>query len=180
MKYIKLFEHWQGFNKEEDSEDEREYKVTVDKLLNWAVGPHWSEDQEWMLDILMVDDEFPSEGECIGYLELLKRNRELEIDVYSQEMDGQVGSSWVIDDIVFDLITWEWPFEDTDTLGDLEEAMVNKLVDEIGEGGLMEIGANLVDLIDFVAWSHGRGEDLTSLTATGFRNWFRLQRGGVN
>jgi hypothetical protein len=179
MKYIKLFESWQGFGKSKE-EEEKEYTCSLDKLLTWAVGGDWSSDWEWMLDILMVDDEFPSEGECIGYLELLKRNRELEIEVYSQEADGQVGSSWWIGDTQFDLITWEWPFEDVDTLSDLEDGVVTGLAREIGEDGLKKIGANIVDLIDFVNRSHGRGEDLTVLTPTGFRNWFRLQVGSIN
>jgi hypothetical protein len=179
MKHIKLFETWQGFSKSED-EEEKDYRVSLDKLLTWAVDQDWSSDWSWMPNILMVNDEFPDEGECIGYLELLKKNREVEIEVYSQMIDGQVDSSWVIDDTVFDLITWEWPFEDADSLDDLENATVRKLVDEIGEGGLIEIGANIVDLIDFVDWSGDRGEDLTTLTPIGFRNWFRLQRGGAN
>ena len=179
MKYIKLFESWQGFSKNKD-EEEREYTCSLDKLLTWAVGGDWSSDQDWMLDILMIDDEFPSEGECIGYLELLKRNRELEIEVYSQEVDGQVDSSWLIGDTQFDLITFEWPFEDADTLSDLEDEAVTRLAREIGDDGLRKIGANMVDLIDFVAWSHARGEDLTVITPTGFRNWFRLQVGGIN
>ena len=180
MKYIKLFESWQGFSKSREEDAEKEYTCSLDKLLTWAVDGDWSSDWEWMPDILMVDDEFPSEEECIGYLELLKRNRELEIEVYSQEIDGQVDSSWVIDDTVFDLITFEWPFEDAEVLSDLEEATVKRLSHEIGEGGLAEIRATVVDLIDFVAWSHGRGEDLTRITPTGFKNWFRLQVGGIN
>lgn len=180
MKYIKLFESWQGFNKSREEETEKDYQVSLDKLLTWAVGPEWNSDWEWMPDILMVDDEFLDEGECIGYLELLKRNRELEISVYSQMIDGQVDSSWVIDDTRFSLITFEWPFEDADSLDDLEKAVVQKLVDEIGEDGFIEIGANIVDLIDFVSWSHGRGEDLAGITSTGFKNWFGLQRGGIN
>ena len=180
MKYIKLFESWQGFSKNREEETEKDYQVSLDKLLTWAVGPEWSSDWEWMPDILMVDDEFLDEVECIGYLELLRKNRELEISVYSQMIDGQVDSSWVIDDIGFSLITFEWPFEDADSLDDLEKAVVQKLVDEIGADGLERIGANLVDLIDFVAWSSDRGEDLTGITSTGFKNWFGLQRGGIN
>ena len=180
MKYIKLFESWQGFSKNREEETEKDYQVSLDKLLTWAVGPEWSSDWEWMPDILMVDDEFLDEVECIGYLELLRKNRELEISVYSQMIDGQVDSSWIIDDIGFSLITFEWPFEDADSLDDLEKAVVQKLVDEIGENGLERIGANLVDLIDFVAWSSDRGEDLAGITLTGFKNWFGLQRGGIN
>lgn len=180
MKYIKLFESWQGFNKSREEDAEREYTCSLDKLLTWAVGEDWNSDWEWMPDILMVDDDFPSEEECIGYLELLKRNRELEINVYSQMIDGQVDSSWVIGDTGFSLITFEWPFEDADSLDDLEEAVVQKLVDEIGEEGLKRIGANIVDLIDFVGWSSDRGEDLTGLSPIGFKNWFELQRGRAN
>jgi hypothetical protein len=178
MKYIKLFESWQGFSKSE--EKEKSYTCSLDKLLTWAVDGDWSSDWEWMPNILMVDDEFPDEGECIGYLELLKKNREVEIEVYSQVIDGQVDSSWEIDDTLFDLITFDWPFEDADSLDDLEKATVQKLVDEIGEKGLIEIGANIVDLIDFVDWSSDRGEDLAGITPTGFKNWFRLQVGGIN
>ena len=180
MKHIKIFEHWQDLGKSREEAEEKEYRVTVDELLSWAAGPDWSEDPEWMPDLLMVDDEFPEEGELIGYLELLKRNRDLEVDVYSQNMSGQIVSSWLIGDTVFDLITWEWPFEDADSLGDLEQAIVRKLAEEIGEEGLRRMGANAVDLIDFVDWSSSRGDELTELSPIGFRNWFGLQRGGAN
>ena len=180
MKHIKLFEHWQSFSKGREEESDREYRVTVDEILTWATGPEWSDDWSWMPDILMVDDEFPEEEECIGYLELLKRNRGLEVDVFSQELDGQIGSSWLIEDTVFDLITWEWPFEEADSLDDLEQAIVRKLAEEIGEEGLRRIGANMVDLVDFVDWSSERGESLAELSPIGFRNWLGLQRGGAN
>jgi hypothetical protein len=180
MKHIKLFEHWQGFIKAREEEEDREYRVTVDRILTWAVGPEWSDDWSWMPDILMVDDEFPEDGECIGYLELLKKNRDLEVDVSSQEIDGQIDSSWFIGDTVFDLITWEWPFEEADSLDDLEQAIVRKLAEEIGEEGLRRMGANAVDLVDFVSQASSRGDALTELSSIGFRNWLELQRGGIN
>lgn len=180
MKYIELFENWQSFSKNQESEKEREYKVTVDEILTWAAGPDWSDDWSWMPDILMVDDEFPEDEDYIGYLELLKKNRDLEVEVYSQEMDGQTSSDWVIDDTEFSLISWDWPFEESDDLEELEEAMVRKLQDEIGEEGLRGIGATVVDIIDFVDWSSERGDDLTRLSPIGFRNWLELQRGRAN
>jgi hypothetical protein len=180
MKYIELFESWQGFNKNKESEKEREYRVTVDEILTWAAGPDWSDDWSWMPDILMVDDEFPEDENCIGYLELLKKNSDLEVDVYSQELGGQTSSTWVIEDTVFDLISWDWPFEEEEDLEELETSVVRKLQDEIGEEGLRRIGATVVDVIDFVDWSSERGEDLTGLTSTGFKNWLGLQRGGAN
>jgi hypothetical protein len=180
MKYIKLYEHWQGFNKEEKDADEKEYTVTIDKLLTWAEGPHWREDWEWMSDILMIDEEFPEEEEYIGYLELLKKNRDLEVLVYSQNLDGQITSDWSVEGVEFSLITWEWPFEEEDLLDELEQETVLRLAEELGDSRLELIGANRADLIDFVSWAAERGEDLKLLSPTGFENWFELQRGGAN
>jgi hypothetical protein len=129
----------------------------------------------------MVDDEPLEEGEAIGYHELLKRGRDQEIEVYSQQVEGQVDSSWTLDGVSFTLISWDWPFtSDLGDLTDIEKRVVDRLVKELTGDRVMDL-ANLVDIIEYVQLViREKGEDPDKVNSTGFKNWYLLQRSGAN
>lgn len=181
MKHIKLFEHWQWLNREEEGSTERDYQTTVDSLLTWAAGPDWREDWSWMEESLLVDDKWLEEDEAIGYHELLKKNGDSEIEVYSQETDGQVESSWSIGGVGFNLISWDWPFSDGDgDLTEVEMEVVDRLVRELAGDPVMR-SANVVDIIDFVQLAiREKGEEPAVVSSIGFKNWYRIQRSNAN
>jgi hypothetical protein len=180
-RYIKLFEQWQWLNREDSDSNERDYRTTIDQLLTWAIGPDWKEDPSLIADSIQVDDEFLEEDELIGYHETLKRNSDTQIDLYSQLIDGQVDNSWTINDIYFTLITWDWPFEtDEEDVTDEEREIINTVSNQLSGDPIMQI-ANIADIIDW-AQSQIRQHhtDPSSLTPTGFKNWFNIQRSSSN
>ena len=180
MKHIKLFETWQWHSQEEeDTESERELVTTVGEILDWAAGPDWIEDPEALLDILMVDGDWPDQGSWLGYHELLKRSRSEEIQVLSQDLEGQIQSDWILGGMEWSLISDDWPFEESDSLDPAETRAYLRLLDGLGPE-LEEMGAGLPDLIDWVRRASGLGLDLDGLSPTGFKNWFWLQRSGAN
>ena len=181
-KYIKLFEQWQWLNREDgEDSDERDFRTTVDSLLTWAAGPGWREDWSWMQDLLQVDDEWLEEDELVGYHELLKKSSSAEIEVYSQEVDGQIDSSWSVDGVDFNLISWDWPFsEGEEDLTSIESEAVARIEREL-KGDPIGREANVVDIIDWVqAEIRDRETGADELTGTGFKNWFLLRRTGSN
>jgi hypothetical protein len=178
MKHIKLFETWQGFTSKEESKD-RDYTTTVDELLSWAAGQDWKEDLENLIDLLMVDGDFPTNTELIGYHEMLKRRADSTIEVYSQELDGQVLSDWVLDGVEFSLVSWDWPLTSGEILDEAEEEAYFRLVAQL-EPEFEAIGANRADLMDFIQWASGRGDSPRDLSVVGFKNWFAMRRSGAN
>jgi len=177
MKYIKLWETWQWLNREEDSDEERDYRATVGELLDWAAGPGWREDPEHLIDSLMVDDEWPDEHELIGYHEQLKQNSGVEVSVYSQQADGQILSDWRLGDTEFVLVSFDWPFNSDEGLDVEQLAEYDRLARGL-EPWFEKLGANRADIIDFIVDRTGRGE--SDLSVTGFMNWFALKRLGKN
>ena len=179
MKYIILFETWQWLNRDEDSDEERDYRATVGELLSWVSGPDWADGPENLIDFLMVDGDWPDSDELIGYHEMLKKRADTEIEIYSQEMDGQVCSDWGLDGVDFSLISNDWPFSLSDELTDEEKKVYSRLVAEL-DPELIGLGANLADIIDFIVEMRHKGESHLKLSSTGFKNWFSLQRSGAN
>jgi len=180
MKHIKLYETWQWLNQEPDKDD-REYSCTVGDLLDWAIGPDWLEDQDWMVDSLLIGDEPVDESDAIGYHELFKRASDQQIEVDSQQLGGQIDNSWQLGDLYFSLITDDWPFtDDSDNLTQAEEAIVVQIHQALKTDPIMQL-ASIVDIIDFVQLqTRGQGLDPKNLSATSFKNWYSLQRIGSN
>jgi hypothetical protein len=112
---------------------------------------------------------------------LLKRGRDQEIEVYSQQVEGQVDNSWTLDGVSFTLISWDWPFtSDLGDLTDIEKRVVDQLVKELTGDRVMDL-ANLVDIIEYVQLViREKGEDPDKVNSTGFKNWYLLQRSGAN
>lgn len=183
MKHIKLWEQWQSLNMpnhdSDEGSDDREYKSTLDKFLTWAIGSEWRNSWDWMEDSMMINDEYIERNDCIGYLELFKKNSDLEIEIDSQNLGGQVMNEWVIDDVVFTLVTAGWPFSEDDDVTDEEYDTYIRLMRDLGDK-LEKMGSNQIDLIDFIKLSAKEGDDLDQLTAIGFGNWLNLQRSGAN
>lgn len=179
MKHIKLWETWQWLNQDEASDEEREYRATVEELLSWAAGPDWAEDPDYLIDFLMVDDEWPDSSELIGYHEMLKKKADRELEIYSQEMGGQIYSDWGLDGVDFSLISFDWPLSLGDELTDEEKKVYSRLVAEL-DPELIELGASRADIIDFIVEMSRKEESLLKLSSTGFKNWFSLHRSGAN
>ena len=179
MKHIKVFETWQWLNRDRDSNEERDYRAKVGELLSWAAGPDWAEDPDLLIDLLMVDDEWPDMDELIGYHEMLKRRADSELEIYSQEVHGQISSDWELDGVDFSLISFDWPFSSADVLTDEEMEAYDRLVTKL-DPELIGLGANRADIIDFIVKMRNGGESALRLSPTGFRNWFSLQRLGAN
>lgn len=181
MKYIKLFESWQWFNKKDDDKwEDREYRCTLAKLLDWEI-PDWRIDPEWIEDVVMVDEEWVDPEQAEYYLERFIFMQGEEIDVDSQMIDGQVLNSWWMDGEYFTFITQDWPFtEFSETLNPEENKAFNRISSEL-EGDTESSEISTADVIDFVEWSvRQKRIDPRELTVTGFKNWLDLQRGWAN
>ena len=180
MKYIKLFENWQRFNKkEEDSQEDREYRCKLGKLLDWEISD-WRDDPEWIEDVIMIEDEWLDPEQAEYYLQRFIYMQDEEIDVDSQMMDGQVLNSWWMDGEYFTFITHDWPFTESDNLTHEEQAAINRLFIELEKDPILpEISTP--DIIDFVIDSVRKSRiSPDELTSIGFKNWFGLQRGRAN
>ena len=179
MKHIKLFESWQRFNKENTDDSDREYTCTLDKLLSWEI-PDWQQDWEWLEDVVMLGDDWMTEEEAEYYLERFIQVKDEEISIDSQIIDGQVLNSWWMDGEYFTFITHDWPFTDNGNLTPEEETALHKLFAQL-EGHAILQSANTADIIDYVLHAVRKEKiDPAKLTTIGFKNWFGLQRGGIN
>ena len=179
MKYIKLWEIWQWLDQEDGSEDERNYRVTIGELLDWAADPEWREDPDSLMDLLMIDGDWPDKQELIGYHEQLKQNSGVEVSVYSQQVDGQIFSEWLLDEIRFGLVSFDWPFDEEDDLGEEAAVEVRRILAGLSGDRVLD-SATVVDVVDFVHGEIKRGRSATELTPLGFKNWFALKRLGKN
>lgn len=148
---------------------------------NWTIGPDWLEDYDWIIEVLLIDDEPVDELDAIGYHEMIKRASNQEINVDSQQIGGQIDNSWQLNDVYFSLITNDWPF--TDESGDLtqeETSIVHRIHQELENDPIMQL-ANVVDIIDFVQREiREQGIDLKNISSASFKNWYQLQRIGSN
>jgi len=181
MRHLKLFENWKwlGDNSGEDSDEDRELVTTVDKILNWAVGPDWKENYESLMDIIMVDEDWPSPNEWIGYHQLLKRSADKKIEIYSQLVDGQIFSNWRLGETEFSIVSDEWPFEEDEKLTQEEEEAYQRLSREL-EPEFKRLEANNVDLIDFIMELTRKGKRPRDLSASEFSEWIRFKRSYLN
>ena len=179
-RYVQLFEIWQWLGGEEEETNEREYSTTVGELLDWLIGPDWREDWAWLPDTLMVDWEWPDDGESIGYHQRLKMSAEDGIEVSATDDGGEIELSWSLDGVDYLCTSPGWPFSDEsdESMTDEEGAIAVKIFGEIESEGL---GATLPDVIDWVQRSvRVMGQEPAELTSAGFRNWFGIQRLGSN
>jgi hypothetical protein len=101
----------------------------------------------------------------------------VEVDVYSQEVDGQIFSNWQLGGTDFGLVSEDWPFSSDEGLDMEQTEEYDRLVREL-EPELEPLGANRADIIDFILDRTDKGE--RELSATGFKNWFALKRAGLN
>lgn len=178
-KYIKLFEEWQALNNNNDNIEDKEYQTTIGELLNWATDSDWQDDKDSIIDLLMIDDEWPTDEELVGYHQMLKNNRDSKIHVYSQQIDGQILSEWVLDKIVFSVISWDWPFSKNDDLTKEEIDTYLRLERELSSD-LEKLGANRADIILYVRDMNNNGVQSDEISSIGFKNWLSLYRSGSN
>jgi alpha-galactosidase/6-phospho-beta-glucosidase family protein len=184
MKYIKLWESWQRFNK---NTEDRKYRCTLEELFDWYLSKDWQtspeniEEPEWIEDYVSVNDDAIDSEESKYYIERFIFMKDEEIEVSSQMIDGIVFNSWWMDGERFTLIANDWPFVDShDHLTPEEDEAYARISSELkGDVGSSEISTG--DFIDFVRTSvRQKRIDPRDLTSTGFRNWLDLQRGGAN